>query len=241
MHEVTEYILDKINEVEIIEKDDFKKLVNLKDHFDRVLENTFIWRTQVQKKSIISDDFHPTDHSKFHQAILEQKVQFEQMLYLSRDFELRKLDLEEVQEDLNDLLSSNKSGTRLEINKKRMEIKINFGNYELKNMKILMKYRLKEVFGWQVLIDDLYKKMKDSGLSEQEIWSKEEHEIKSFLFIQLNRLQGIRVTKDPAELKNLVGLAKAAIQMAKDCGMYGVWKAEMNAMQLNSLSLINMA
>jgi hypothetical protein len=86
--------------------EDTQFLMDNSQHLGLVMEKTFMWRTNFQKRSIINDVNHPTNHSKFHQAILEQKVQFDQTLYLAKEFEdfknaiiLRNKDQQEIEND----------------------------------------------------------------------------------------------------------------------------------------------
>ena len=82
------------------------------------------------------------DYSKFHQAILEQKVQLDQALQLARDYENAKLDrelmileIEELKEviDLKNFSNFNKKKKEIELKKK--EIALSFKDYDIANMK----------------------------------------------------------------------------------------------------------
>ena len=68
-------VLTSVKDIQVFEKEDFSFLIKNKNHLGLVLKNTHMWRTDLQKESIISDGYHPNSHSKFTQAILEQKEQ----------------------------------------------------------------------------------------------------------------------------------------------------------------------
>lgn len=165
-------ILQSVEDLEVISKDDFKFLQTNKEHLSKVLLHTHIWRTDAQKLSIVSNEQCPTLHSKFHQAILEAKIQFDQSLYLARDFEIAKLSLQEKVLDLEDLGDTN-NNKRDALKAKKLQIEIKFQEYELQQMKTAMLYRVKEVRGWQKIQEQLVKEMESAGMSEEVIWSKD--------------------------------------------------------------------
>lgn len=228
-------ILKVTKEIAVIEDEDYNFLVEHKEHLNTVLEKSFMWRTDLQKQSIVSDSFHPTPHGKFHQSILEQKVQFEQSLYLAKEFEMKKLDIEEKKLDIEEADATTKRG---EIKLKRLNLELSFMKFELNQMKIAMSYRMAEVRGWQEIIDSLKDTMLKSGVTEEEIWDKQRHEIKEFFYLSLNRVKGVKVTKDVAEYNNIIGLARAAFSIAKDHGMIEELCSKCNAEQIESLKII---
>jgi hypothetical protein len=227
-------ILETIRPMSVIKKEDQQFLVEHKEHFAQVFEKTYIWRTNTQKLSIVSDSYHPTLHSKFHQAMLEQKVQLDQTFYLAKDFELKKLDIEELLLDLEELTDS----ARDEIKRKKLQIEIQFKKYELDQMVIAMNYRMAEVKGWQTIQEDLLKKMRESGMDEETIWSKDAGEVESMFFATLTNLQGLAKTTDGAEANNLVALAKFYVQKIAESGRLPELKTKCSAAQLDSLKFL---
>lgn len=227
-------ILDTIRPMSVIKKEDQQFLVEHKEHFAQVFEKTYIWRTDTQKLSIVSDNYHPTLHSKFHQAMLEQKVQLDQTFYLAKDFELKKLDIEELLLDLEELGDT----ARDEIKRKKLQIELQFKKYELDQMVIAMNYRMAEVKGWQTIQDDLLAKMRESGMDEETIWNKNAGEIESMFFATLTNLQGLAKTTDGAEANNLVALAKFYVQKVAESGRLSELKTKCSAAQLDSLRFL---
>jgi hypothetical protein len=227
-------ILDTIRPMSVIKKEDQQFLVEHKEHFAQVFEKTYIWRTDTQKLSIVSDNYHPTLHSKFHQAMLEQKVQLDQTFYLAKDFELKKLDIEELLLDLEELTDS----ARDEIKRKKLQIEVQFKKYELDQMVIAMNYRMAEVKGWQTIQEDLLKKMRESGMDEQTIWNKNAGEVESMFFATLTNLQGLAKTTDGAEANNLVALAKFYVQKIAESGRLSELKTKCSVAQLDSLRFL---
>lgn len=229
-------ILVSVSNMEVIKKDDFNFLQENKEHLSKVLEKTYIWRTDAQKRSIISDGYCPTLHSKFHQAITEQKVQFDQALYLAKDFEIHRLSLEEKILDLDDIKES--TNPRDIIKSKKLQIEIQFMEYELQNMKTAMTYRMKEVRGWQDIQEELLKEMRSQNIPEEDIWDKDSGYMVSMFLQTLTNLQGIKSSTDGAERNNLIQLAIFAYRRIKESGRLDELIKSCNKIQLESLRVI---
>jgi hypothetical protein len=227
-------IIEAVKDLPILKKEDVSFLQEHSKHLAQVLEKTHIWRTDVQKKSIINDYHFPTLHAKFHQAMLEQKVQFDQAMYLAKDFELKKLEVQELQCDLEDLGDTRRD----EIKRRKLEIEIQFKTYELNQMQIAMHYRMSEVKGWQEIQENLLKGLRASGVSEEEIWSKNQGEISSMFFLSLNNLQQLQSTTDSAERGNLISAALFSYNTVKQAGLLEEFRARCNPSQLASLQMI---
>jgi len=237
-------ILVKIQDMSVMKQEDQKFLAEHKEHFYKVFDNTFMWRTDIQKKSIVSDQYHPTLHSKFHQAILEQKVQVEQSFYLAKEFEEKKMDLEDLLLDLDELNSASMAGKskiqcdRHNLRVKRKELEISFKEFELKQAQNAMNFRMKEVKGWQKIQDELMKQMLDNGMSEEAIWNKEVGEVESMFFQFLTNLKGIDKTTDGAEYNNLIALAKFGVEQANEMGILEELVKRCNVEQLGALKFL---
>jgi len=218
-NELLSGVISAVKDIQVIKDDDMKFLVEHKEHLAAVFENVHMWRTDSQKRSIISDAYHPTLHSKFHQAICEQKVQLDQAFYLAKDFEMKKLEIEELALDLEELGDT----TRDDIKRKRIQIDMQFKQYELKQMEIAMNYRMSEVKGWQQLEQQLLEQMRAEGMDEETIWNKNAGEIEFMFFQFLTNLQGLKNSTDGAEAHNLVALAMFGVQQAKEIGKFDEW------------------
>jgi len=214
-------ILEAVN-LPVFKSDDYSFLVANKDKLAKFQENTFKWRTHNQKLSILNDGYHPTTHGKFHQAMLEVSGQFEQTLYLAKEFEMKKIQVEEwiyladkYEGDPDKLFEA-----------KRVKVDLDFAQYELNNMKTQMVYRMKEVKDWVEIIESLQTQLAAEGMTGQEIFDKEAgEEIYSFLR-HLQRLHGIKSSTDSASTHNLLSLARFAVQRASDLGKLEEWIAK---------------
>jgi hypothetical protein len=146
--------------------------------------------------------------------MLEQKVQFDQAMYLAKDFEEKKLEIEDLECDLEELTTSKRDS----IKRRKISINIKFKQYELKQLQIAMGYRMDEVRGWQAIQEKLLQQMREIGISEQQIWSKEEGEFANMFFLALNNYMSIENTTDSAERGNLTSLVLYVVNKAMQSG-----------------------
>lgn len=233
-NETVSGIIEAVKSLPVLKEDDVKFLQENSKHLAQVLEKTQMWRTDTQKASIINDIHFPTNHAKFHQAMLEQKVQFDQAMYLAKDFELKKLEIEELECDLEELGDSKRD----DIKRRKIQIELQFKQYELKNMQIAMHYRMDEVKGWQRIENELLKELRESGMDEESIWSKDQGEMKAMFLMSLSNLQALPHTTDSAERSNLISLAIFTFKNAKRAGLLEEFKKDCSPAQLDSLTWI---
>lgn len=220
-------IVTAVKMVPVMKKEDYDFLMEKSEHLGLVMEKTWMWRTDFQKRSIVNDLSHPTLHSKFHQAILEQKVQFDQALYLAKDFEEKKLQVEELECDLEELKENTElSEKRKDIKSRKIKMDLQFAQYQLNNMQIAMNYRMSEVRGWQQIEEELIDAMRAEGYSDEEIWQKDSGEVEELFFRSMNNLQGIQKTTDGGEYNNLISVAVYAYEQAKEANLLEFFKTK---------------
>lgn len=209
-------LVEAVKKFPIMKKEDAKFLMDNSEYLGTVLEKCYMWRTDTQKKSIINDNDYPTTHSKFHQAILEQKVQFEQTMYLAKEFENLKLDIQLLECDLEDLGSEEEYTKRKSIQANKIKLDMKFKQFELNQMQIQMNYRMSEIRGWQAIEEDLYDELLKEGYTEEMIWSKEEGELQFLFFVAINRLMMSINSNDSEGIKSVMPLAKFTYNKAKE-------------------------
>jgi hypothetical protein len=225
-------IFNHIETLPAFKPEDSKFLMEHKEHLHKVLQKTHIWRTDTQKHHIINDVHFPTVHAKFHQAILEQKVQFEQSLYLAKDFELKKIEIEELRCDLEELTGETKRDL---LKRNKLEIELKFKHFELQQMSTAMHYRMAEIKGWQAIIDALYSELKESGVDEASIWDKNEGDFTAMFFVALNNAQALHTTTDSAEKSNIIAALHFVITQAKNANLFEKLKSQCSKEHLETL------
>jgi hypothetical protein len=230
----TKEMIEVIKDYNILKKEDYNFFLENSEHLKLVFKNTWIWRTDSQKKSIISDWNFPTDHSKFHQSILEQKVQTDQAFYLAKDYEIKKIEIEELELENTELNDNPKDSLK----KRKNNIEIKYKLYEIEQMKIAMEYRIKEIKGWKGIQDNLLKKMKEQGMADEIIWDKDKGEQEAMFFKSLGDLPSIKQTTDTAEYNNLLSFAHFAVKEAIENNKLDEYVKRCNASQIEGLKIL---
>lgn len=247
-HEVgenlTKQLVGIIDESDVISEEDKKFLMESRESLQKTLLNTWMWRTPAQHETIISDRFFPTPHSKFHQALLEQKVQFTEAARLSKEIQLKKLEIEDKIIDLEEVEATQGEVEnvfeikRLNVQKRRLNVEIRDSNSELMQMKIAMEYRMREVKSWERIKGIILNFMKEQKIPESAIYDKTAGEIEAYFFTFLNNIKGLENSTDGAEVNNLIGLAQWAVKKAKEAGLFEQLKASCTEEQLASLDRV---
>lgn len=248
-------IVEAVKSFPIMKAEDSQFLAENSEHLGKVMEHCFMWRTDFQKRSIIDDRNHPDLHSKFHQSILEQKVQFDQAMYLAKQYEMRKLDVEDMELDIAELdntvylidlnedqntntLSTDIIKRRNDVKRRRLTADMNFAQYELQQMRIQMKYRMKEVRGWQEIENELMETMLNEGHDLEYIWHKESDEVSALFFVSMNNLPAIMKSTDAGEVNNLIQIAIFSYNQAKQYGLLEDCKRKATPEQLESIRYV---
>lgn len=238
----TKEIAKLVNDTQLITEEDSKFLSENVEHFKNIMERTYMWRTMGQKLSIISDQFHPTVHGKSHQAILEAKVQFNETFRLAVDAEKAKLDVEDIELDLEAIEEDMKSMEptsidfkKADVERRRKEIVLKEKAINLNNYKTAAHYRMSELKQWKEIQDILYNRLKESGMSDEDIWNKEASELEDQFFQFINKLTGLSQSTNAGEVNNLVGLAKYAVEQAKQVGIFDMLLSKCNQQQISTM------
>ncbi len=238
-------LVGEVKNTSIVSKEQGEFLLANTENFNSIMKNTYVWRTKNQKLSIVSDDYHPTLHSKFHQVILESKVFFENMIQLwaesersKIDLQRKELDLQESEEKLSSLDHNSLAYKREILNQEEIKIDLKIKVFNFEQNKNAMNYRIKELQQWKEIQDALYTEMKKEGLSDEEIWDKETNEIEGHFFLFLNNLKGIGNSTDGGEINNLIALARHGVKTAKQAGIYDRLIKKCTPAQLNALKLL---
>jgi hypothetical protein len=140
----------------ILSKDDLEKLDKNMNNIQHSLKNAQIFRTDTEARiSVLNDLKFPTADSKYWQSIREQKVQANELFYLNFDYKEKVIDKEEIEYNLKEEYES-------KFKKKRDKIKLEKLNYELLQMELTAKDRIREVDMWSNITTELEPNLKYS-------------------------------------------------------------------------------
>ncbi len=244
--DLTRNMLQVLEDTSIATTDHQLFLQENSKNLQMIQEKTWIWRTPMQQRSIISDDYFPTQQGKMAQVMLETKVHFEQAILLSKDYAMCKLEIEELLLDMEESQQRQEGETmdsvayrREDIKQRKLQLEMQAKSYSLQQYQIQFEYRMKEIQGWKNLQDEVYEDLKEQGLEDEDIFNKSHGEIENAFFSFLTNLKGIEKTTDGAEYNNLIALARFAVDEAIKNGMFEGLVERCNADQLRALEFLN--
>lgn len=233
-------MLGVIERNDVIKEEDRNFLAKNKESIQKTLVKTHMWRTKWQHESILSDRFFPSIHAKFHQALLEQKVHFEESIRLAKEYSLKELEIEGFFLDLEDLVNDTEINEKRKwIKERKIQIEITDLNSQLMQMRIAMDYRMKEIKSWEEIKDKLFSILSERGFTEEQIYDKEFGEFENLFYLFINNLAGVANSTDGAEVNNILALAVWAINRAKQMEIYDTLVARCSAEQLKLIKTIS--
>jgi len=120
----------------------------MKSELQDTFEKKQIWRTETEMRiSVLNDVNHPTNASKYWQAVREQAVFFENLVTLSFDYRRNNIEILKLQRKL---------GTEEdELEKEIIIIDIEEKKFHKKNMEIASKDRMREIKLWSKIKSEL--------------------------------------------------------------------------------------
>ena len=191
--------LDKI----LDEKDvsEFRKLIpELKDTW--VKKQMF--RTETEMRfSVLNDAKHPTDASKYWQAVREQNTHFENLMRLSFDARKNDVELKKIKNKIE------KENDKLEL--ELLEIELDEKIYLKANMELVAKHRMREVEHWSRLKKELIKN--DPHFDTRNVDS---HQLHSYGLAFKNKKKTLTPGSSQPEVFNVLGQAQTIERMEEE-------------------------
>ena len=182
---------------EILDSNDFAKLVAIKDELEDTWTKKQIFRTETEMRvSVLNDAKYPTRAAKYWQSVREQNAFFENTMQLS--FEYRKLLVaikkiqRKIEQETDDL--------ELELLQIELEEKL----YAKANLQLVAKDRIRELDLWSKIKSEL----DDGSFDTQDVNT---HQMQSFMLSLQNRANAIGPNASPAEVVNIVGPLKTCL------------------------------
>jgi hypothetical protein len=239
---------------DVIRPQDKQFFLDNMERWNDVSTKTHIWRTFSEKKSILSE--LPTTHLRFHQAILENKVFYEQTLLLDKEAKMTKLEAEELyvdienlqdnikelQENLENTIEDSKEYRQLnyQIRKKDIELRKKLTELHekamaIKNQENQMLYRIDELRDWKRMEDSMIEEMKSQGMTEEEIYNKNKSQESGNFFLFLTKYSAVKQSKDTGEINNLTYLAQFYVDESIKDNKFEDYLRMCNRIQIQSL------
>lgn len=254
---VAQNMITVATKTDIMTPEDKKFFIENSERWQAVATNTHIWRTTKEKESILFD--HPTNHSKFHQCLLENKVFLDETVRLAKESEIIKLeaealyiDIEDIKQDIEELkeslvdysedsreyrkLKTEISRKDIELRKKTVELQEK--TYGVQNSAIAMGYRVAELKDWKDFEDKLLNDLRAEGYTDEQIWDKNYGQSEGFFFLFLNKYEGVSQSTDSGEVHNLTSLARFAVEEAIKTGRINDYLSRCSITHIKSLETL---
>ena len=151
-NEITKYTklgVDKIKDVDILEKDDLMSVSKLSKELQRVFEVKQVWRTETEMRySGRNDVSFPTPASKYWQCVREQDSFFSNLIQLSCDYQKAQGELELLECEYDETKGASKKSKALRMIK---DAEIKQKKFALMNMRLQAHDRVREINLWEQL------------------------------------------------------------------------------------------
>lgn len=149
----------KIDSVSIISEQQRKELIDgTKYH---TIPYMPITKGFVQRY-ILNDTEYPTIESKLSQAGTEMKSRFNNIIDTSYEYEKIKVDLEEIDLDIEDIKNSDKPLSRKAIEIRRKDLEKQMKLYRMKSLEIGINDTFKEYKSWKDTVEDCLAILKEN-------------------------------------------------------------------------------
>ena len=159
--------LDILRNTDLVTQDNLSFLNEHKENFENRLRTRSLFRSKFEiEASVLREDEHPTDDSKYWQAIGESTVQLQELITLSYENGKHEADLElleaEIEELEDSLLYAEKSfeTKKIEAKIKKKRIELEQGRFNSILQKKTAKERMREIVTWEEIISKLEPELK---------------------------------------------------------------------------------
>ena len=177
--------------VKVLDTNDFKALVELKDELKDTWHKKQVFRTETEMRmSVLQDAKYPTKASKYWQCVREQNVFFENLMSLSFDYRKNEVKIKKIKKKI----AEEQDPLRTEM----LEIQLEEKLYGRANMELVAKDRMREISQWSQL-----KKEYDDGTFDTK--NVNTHQASSYKLILENKVKTLTPGSSQPEVFNVVG------------------------------------
>jgi hypothetical protein len=172
------------------------------------LKDTWIkkqmFRTETEMRiSVLNDLKHPTPAAKYWQAVREQNVFFEQMVFLSFDYRENDIEIRKIEKQLSE--------EKDDFEKELAQIKLERKLFDKAQMELTAKDRMRELKLWSQLKDELVKQ--DPNFDKENV---DTHQKESLPKRLLKTFQFFDKARDADGAKNIAAQIMTAQRLEKE-------------------------
>jgi hypothetical protein len=163
-----------------------------------------MFRTETEMRiSVLNDLKHPTPAAKYWQAVREQNVFFEQMVFLSFDYRENDIEIKKLEKEL----SEEKDQFEKELTQIKLERKL----FDKASMELTAKDRMRELRLWSQLKDELVKQ--DPNFDKENVDTHQKEALPKRL---LKTFQFFDKARDADGAKNIAAQIMTAQRLEKE-------------------------
>lgn len=197
--------LQAIDACQFLSKEDINSLVEMKNELQDTFEKKQMWRTETEMRfSVLNDIKHPTNASKYWQAVKEQSGFFENLVMLSFEYRRTLVKIKKLEKKINK-----------EVNELKLEsLKIDLEEqlFIKKNQEIASKDRMRELKLWSKI-----KKELDDGSFDVD--NVDSHQLVSYAQRYLKEYEAaikMKANLNTGEARNLLGQTVSILKICEE-------------------------
>ena len=209
LEKYNENITHELSTTQLVGEEDLMLLNNNMNIIGKSLKHSQIFRTDTEARvSVLNNVKHPTPDSKYWQSMRELKVQSSELFNLNFEYKEKVIDKKELEKKLNEEYDN-------DFDKQRDEIKLEKLKYELLQMELTAKDRIREVNMWGNIIKELEPVMDNSktDVNEHQLISYGARFINEYVAAIKSNAQS-----SPSEARNMMGLLTTTLDKIKKEG-----------------------
>ena len=185
----------------LLDPNDVKEFKELTNELRDTWQKKQVFRTETEMRfSVLNDLKYPTNAAKYWQCVREQNVYLEQLMSLSFECRRHETKVKFIEKKLQKETDEYKiENYQIDLDEKR---------YNLANMQLVAKDRMREIKLWSVL-----KKEFDDGKFDTE--DVNSHQLDSYHLIMKNKAETLSAGSSQPEIFNVLGQLKSIERVKK--------------------------
>jgi len=185
----------------LLDPNDVKEFKELTNELRDTWQKKQVFRTETEMRfSVLNDLKYPTNAAKYWQCVREQNVYLEQLMSLSFDCRRHETKVKFIEKKLEKETDEYKiENYKIDLDEKR---------YNLANMQLVAKDRMREIKLWSVL----KKEFDDGKFDTKDVNS---HQLDSYHLIMKNKAETLSAGSSQPEIFNVLGQLKSIERVKK--------------------------
>jgi len=215
MPKIDPLIPKDIELLNILSEEEVKEFKLMKQELKDTWKKKQIFRTETEMRiSVLNDLKHPTPASKYWQAVREQSVMFEQVVFLSFDYRKNEVEIKKIEKKLKEEDD--------DLERELLQIQLEERLFTKANMELTAKDRMRELKLWSNLKNELIKE--DPNFDKQNV---DTHQKESLPIRLIETAKHFNSAADAGGAKNLAAQLMT-IDRLKNQGFLSIDKSNQN-------------